>query len=117
MAQANILERRDFQEYIWNSFKDFASDIDEGGLTLIGKEVRPSNVVDDRIDLLALDRDGTSVVIELKRAKNKHQLLQATGYAAMVSNLSRAEKGSGFPFQGCTADLPTGLRMTARTQN
>lgn len=93
MAPANILERQDLQEYIWNSFEDFASEIDAEGLTVIGKEVRPSKVVDDRIDLLAVDRDGTAVVIELKRAKHKLQLLQAAAYAAMISKLKKAEIG------------------------
>ncbi len=106
MAEVNILERQDFQEYIWNSFDDFASEIDEEGLRKIGKEVRPSKVVDDRIDVLAVDYDGSSVVIELKRAKHKLQLLQAASYAAMLSKLSPTEISV---LDGVNKDLFDGL--------
>ncbi len=87
MAEHDIWERRDLQEYIWNSFDEIGDELDEGDLTLIGKEVRPSEKVDDRIDLLGLDNDGTLVVIELKRSKDKLQLLQAVAYAAMLSRV------------------------------
>ena len=36
-------------------------------LLLLGEEVKPDSFVDDRIDLLALDQQGASVIIELKR--------------------------------------------------
>ena len=52
---------------------------------ILGTEIRPSNAVGDKIDILALDERGASVIIELKLGSNKYQLLQALGYAAMVS--------------------------------
>jgi hypothetical protein len=53
---------------------------------LIGQEIMPHISVKDSIDLLAFDPDDSSlIVIELKRNKNKLQLLQAISYAAMVS--------------------------------
>jgi len=54
-------------------------------LRVIGQEVRPSEAVADRIDILAIDDAGTAVVIELKRGTHKLQLLQAVSSAGMVS--------------------------------
>jgi hypothetical protein len=90
LSQANILERKDLQEYILNSFKPFCQELGEG-LMIIAKEVRPSETVADRIDLLAVDDDGNVVIIELKRGNDKLQLLQAIAYAGMIAKWSPEE--------------------------
>lgn len=55
-------------------------------LVVIGQEIEPSDFVNDRIDILAIDEKGSPVIIELKRAEQKLQLLQALSYAAMLAD-------------------------------
>ncbi|HCK89921.1 MAG TPA: hypothetical protein DHW54_01975 [Gemmatimonadetes bacterium] len=84
LTEAQILERADLQEYIYNSSNDFFTEIGER-VFIIGEEVTPSQTVQDRIDLLGIDSEGASVVVELKRGSNKLQMLQAVSYAGMVA--------------------------------
>ena len=55
-------ERRDIQEWI-AAHPDILGD----GMLIIGKEFSGFDLVNERLDLLAVDRDGQLVVIELKR--------------------------------------------------
>jgi RecB family endonuclease NucS len=88
-AEAGLLERTDFQQMIRNAPNEFFAELGEK-LLLVGEEVRPfPEVVDDRIDLLAIDSEGSTVIIELKRGANKLQLLQALSYAALISDWTR----------------------------
>jgi hypothetical protein len=84
MNQVGLLERGDLQQMIRQSPDAFFQELGEE-LKLIGEEVKPAAFVDDRIDLLAIDKLGRTVVIELKRGTHKLHLLQALAYAAMVS--------------------------------
>lgn len=86
LAQSDHWEN-DFRDMIIASPDEFCDELGES-LWIIGKEVRPSDAIADRIDILAIDEDGNSVVIELKRGGHKLQLLQAISYAGMVAKWS-----------------------------
>lgn len=85
LSQSNILERADLQAAIVASWDSFTAELGYDELFLVGTEVVPHDSCRDRIDLLGLSRDGTPVVFELKRHRDKLQLLQAISYAAMVA--------------------------------
>lgn len=81
-----ILERHGLQETIVASWELFRNEIGLPTAFLIGDEVSPHPSVQNSIDLLAYNPDDSSlIVIELKRDRNKLQLLQALSYAAMVN--------------------------------
>lgn len=84
-----LLERFNLQEAIINSWEEFTKEIKIPELIYIGAEVVPDNRIMGRIDILAFDpNDNIPVIIELKRDRDKYQLLQGISYAAMISNWS-----------------------------
>jgi hypothetical protein len=90
MKEIELKERSDLQAMIRNSPRAFFKEMGEEML-LLAEELKPAEFVDDRIDLLALDRSGAVVVIELKRGKDRLQLLQALAYASMVAEWNSDE--------------------------
>jgi len=91
MSEADMKERADLQQLIYrNPDQFFQSECNED-VFVLNQEVVPSDRVGDRIDLLAIDSDGKTVIVELKRGSDKLQLLQAVSYAAMVSDLTWEE--------------------------
>jgi len=85
LTQSNILERAHLQESIVHSWDAFVRELGYEELFLVGTELTPHDSCQDRIDILALNGDGTPVVFELKRHRDPRQLLQAISYAAMVA--------------------------------
>ena len=64
-------------------------DVLEEGLFIVSEEYGDWEDSNRRIDLLALDAEGSLVVVELKRTQTgDHSELQAIRYAAMVSNMT-----------------------------
>jgi hypothetical protein len=90
IPDAGLRERADLQRMIRQSHEAFFQEMGEK-LLLVGEEVKPADFVADRIDLLAIDENGSTVVIELKRGSDKLQLLQALGYAGMVAKWNREQ--------------------------
>jgi len=84
LQEAGLKERYDLQAMIRNSPEAFFDEMGEN-LLLLAEELKPAEFVDDRIDLLALDRNGAIVVIELKRGSHRLQLLQSLTYASMIA--------------------------------
>jgi hypothetical protein len=84
MREAGYWERRDIQEMICRTPDVFCEELGEK-IHILGSEVQPSDVVQDRIDLLGIDPDGAAVIIEIKRDSHKFQLLQALSYAGMIA--------------------------------
>lgn len=80
----NIWERRHIQEWIRQAPELLGED-----LLIVSTEFNRFKNSDDRLDILALDRRGNLVVIELKRDEHaSYADLQALRYAAMVSSMT-----------------------------
>lgn len=83
-SAVDMLERRDPQRLLRDRLEVLGDD-----LLLVAEEYGDFEGSQRRIDLLALDRSRTLVVIELKRtADGGHMELQALRYAAMVSTMT-----------------------------
>ena len=85
LADVSITERYDLQEFISQQLQTPSSRNSDWNYFLLGKEIEPSKNVQDRIDLLAVDKEGCCVVVELKRGNHKLHMLQAISYAGMIS--------------------------------
>ena len=84
MHEQSFKEREDLQRLLRDKLSIIGDD-----LFLIAEEFSQWEDSKLRVDLLALDRSGSLVVIELKRTEDGgHMELQAVRYAAMVSTLS-----------------------------
>lgn len=101
LADADLLERKDLQRAIVGSWDAFREELGMPELMLLGEEIEPHQSCRDRIDLLALDPEGSPVVIELKRGSERLQLLQAIAYAGMLSRWSKDEFRARVPLAAC----------------
>lgn len=90
LTHENVLERADLQRSIIRSWDAFCSELGYEELFFVGSELIPHDSCDNRIDILALKRDGTPVIFELKRHRERLQLLQALSYSAMVARWDAA---------------------------
>lgn len=86
-TKLNIKERKHLQDWIIKEPKLLGED-----LLIISEELNPVQSIDDRIDLLAIDKDGSLVVIELKRGQaDRTTDLQAIKYASYCGATMTAE--------------------------
>jgi len=80
----NILERQDFEKWIETSPEILGEE-----LLILTTEFDEFDKTDERLDLLAIDKKGALVIIELKRDDSgKTVELQAVKYAAYCSTLT-----------------------------
>src|SRR5262249_42258311 len=86
LKEAKLGKRTDLQRRIVGSPDAFFQDMGEK-LLLLGEEVTvwPGELGGERVDLFALDEDGRSVIVELKRGADPRQLLQGISYAAVIA--------------------------------
>jgi len=101
MRLYRIIENKKFKEYREKVFKTEHNEklleswmeenpesiIEDGALLVIGRQIVTS--FGSFIDLLALDKSGNSVIVELKRDRTpRDTLAQALEYSSFISNLS-----------------------------
>ena len=91
-ADLGLYERSDLQRLLRDAISALGED-----LLVVAEEFGHWEDARRRIDLLALDRAGHLVVIELKRDETGgHMELQAIRYAAMVSSMGFAEVAAAY---------------------
>src|SRR6266487_2301345 len=91
-AALGMYERLDLQRLLRDDISALGED-----LLVVAEEVGSWEDARRRIDLLAIDKAGHLVVIELKRTEDGGQMdLQAIRYAAMVSSLGFAEVATAY---------------------
>ena len=94
LGAEQLWERRDLQAYLRQHLHEIDGTKD---LLVIAEEFADWADSKRRIDLLAVDRRGNLVVIELKRGMTgEHMELQAVRYAAMVSTLTLDQAAQAF---------------------
>jgi hypothetical protein len=81
-ADLGLYERADLQRVIRDEIGVLGND-----LLVIAEEFGNWEDAKRRVDLLAIDKAGCLIVIELKRDDGAHMDLQALRYAAMVSSM------------------------------
>lgn len=86
LADLGLRERADLQRLI----RDEVGVLDDD-LLVVAEEFGQWEDARRRVDLLAVDKTGCLVVIELKRDDGAHMDLQALRYAAMVSSMDFAD--------------------------
>lgn len=91
LAPGNV----DFEGYLEDWIAQDPSLI-ESGLTIVGRQVRTEA---GPLDLLALDPQGTWVVIELKREPSEEQAVSRRVYALPAVLLEAESHGVGAPFR------------------
>ena len=106
LAAEQLWERRDLQSYLRQHLHEIDGTRD---LLVIAEEFADWADSKRRIDLLAVDRRGNLVVIELKRGNTgEHMELQAVRYAAMVSTLTLDQAAQAFArFLSMTGEATT----------
>ncbi len=102
----NLWERRDLQALLFSKV-----DVLDAGLKVVAQEYGNWEDARRRLDILAVDRDGHLVVIELKRTSDGgHADLQALRYAAMISTLTFDDVVAAY---SATLATPEGSRLVA----
>ncbi len=93
LTEAGMREGEHLRDYIARSPAVFFGELEQD-ILILGTEV---SLAGGRLraDILAIDRDGTAVIIELKRNSSRDQHLQALGYAAHIWSPERLNDNVG----------------------